>query len=215
MENGIYAKFNTAKGNILVKLEHELTPGTVGNFVALAEGNMENKVKPQGQKFYDGLNFHRVIPDFMIQGGCPQGTGTGDPGYKFDDDFHPSLKQIKQQVNQNTKLIILSHLFGSPISEIEEIANFCNENNIYLIEDNAQSFGSEINKKHTGSFGVISTTSFFPESVSATFRGYKRVSLSGVVIVTEPSSYIVLIIGLVVFGGVSGDVGFLVENSKA
>jgi peptidyl-prolyl cis-trans isomerase A (cyclophilin A) len=92
MENGIYAKFNTAKGAILVKLEHELTVGTVGNFVALAEGNMENKVKPQGTKFYDGLKFHRVIPDFMVQGGCPQGTGTGDPGYKFDDEFHPSLK---------------------------------------------------------------------------------------------------------------------------
>jgi peptidyl-prolyl cis-trans isomerase A (cyclophilin A) len=92
MENGIYAKFNTAKGSVLVKLEHELTPGTVGNFVALAEGNMENKVKPQGTKFYDGLKFHRVIPDFMVQGGCPQGTGTGDPGYKFDDEFHPSLK---------------------------------------------------------------------------------------------------------------------------
>jgi peptidyl-prolyl cis-trans isomerase A (cyclophilin A) len=92
MENGIYAKFNTAKGAVLVKLEHELTPGTVGNFVALAEGNMENKVKPQGTKFYDGLKFHRVIPDFMVQGGCPQGTGTGDPGYKFDDEFHPSLK---------------------------------------------------------------------------------------------------------------------------
>jgi peptidyl-prolyl cis-trans isomerase A (cyclophilin A) len=92
MENGIYAKFNTAKGSILVKLTHDLTPGTVGNFVALAEGNMENKIKPQGVKFYDGLNFHRVIPDFMIQGGCPQGTGTGDPGYKFDDEFHPDLR---------------------------------------------------------------------------------------------------------------------------
>ena len=92
MENGIYAKFNTAKGSILVKLTHDLTPGTVGNFVALAEGNMENKVKPQGAKFYDGLKFHRVIPDFMIQGGCPQGTGTGDPGYKFDDEFHPDLR---------------------------------------------------------------------------------------------------------------------------
>ncbi|KAF2081951.1 peptidylprolyl isomerase [Flavobacterium sharifuzzamanii] len=92
MENGIYAKFNTSKGSILVKLTHDLTPGTVGNFVALAEGNMENKVKPQGQKFYDGLTFHRVIADFMIQGGCPKGTGTGDPGYKFDDEFHPSLK---------------------------------------------------------------------------------------------------------------------------
>jgi peptidyl-prolyl cis-trans isomerase A (cyclophilin A) len=92
MENGIYAKFNTTKGAVLVKLTHDLTPGTVGNFVALAEGNMENKIKPQGTKFYDGLNFHRVIPDFMIQGGCPLGTGTGDPGYKFDDEFHPSLK---------------------------------------------------------------------------------------------------------------------------
>jgi peptidyl-prolyl cis-trans isomerase A (cyclophilin A) len=92
MENGIYAKFNTAKGSILVKLTHDLTPGTVGNFVALAEGNMENKIKPQGVKFYDGLKFHRVIPDFMIQGGCPQGTGTGDPGYKFDDEFHPDLR---------------------------------------------------------------------------------------------------------------------------
>ncbi len=92
MENGIYAKFNTAKGSILVKLTHDLTPGTVGNFVALAEGNMENKIKPQGKKFYDGLNFHRVIPDFMIQGGCPLGTGTGDPGYKFDDEFHQDLR---------------------------------------------------------------------------------------------------------------------------
>ncbi|MEO7978541.1 peptidylprolyl isomerase [Flavobacterium sp.] len=98
MENGIYAKFNTAKGSILVKLAHDLAPGTVGNFVALAEGNMENKVKPQGQKFYDGLSFHRVIPDFMIQGGCPKGTGTGDPGYKFDDEFHPSLKHDRPGV---------------------------------------------------------------------------------------------------------------------
>ena len=98
MENGIYAKFNTSKGSILVKLTHDLTPGTVGNFVALAEGNLENKVKPQGTKFYDGLTFHRVIPDFMIQGGCPQGTGTGGPGYKFDDEFHPTLKHNKPGV---------------------------------------------------------------------------------------------------------------------
>ena len=98
MENGIYAKFNTSKGSILVKLTHDLTPGTVGNFVALAEGNMENKVKPQGVKYYDGLSVHRVIPDFMIQGGCPKGTGTGDPGYKFDDEFHPSLKHDRPGV---------------------------------------------------------------------------------------------------------------------
>ena len=98
MENGIYAKFNTSKGSILVKLAHDLVPGTVGNFVGLAEGNLENKIKPQGNKFYDGLKFHRVIPDFMIQGGCPSGTGTGGPGYKFDDEFHPSLKHDRPGV---------------------------------------------------------------------------------------------------------------------
>lgn len=92
MENGIYAKFNTSKGAIVVKLTYDKTPGTVGNFVALAEGNLENNAKPQGKGFYDGLKFHRVIPDFMIQGGCPQGTGTGSPGYKFDDEFHPDLR---------------------------------------------------------------------------------------------------------------------------
>jgi peptidyl-prolyl cis-trans isomerase A (cyclophilin A) len=98
MENGIYAKFNTTKGAILVKLTHDLTPGTVGNFVALAEGNLENSAKPQGKPFYDGLKFHRVIPDFMIQGGCPQGTGTGGPGYKFDDEFHKDLRHDKPGV---------------------------------------------------------------------------------------------------------------------
>ena len=92
MQDGLYAKFTTSKGEILVNLEFEKTPGTVGNFVALAEGNLENNAKPQGTKYYDGLKFHRVIPDFMIQGGCPQGTGTGNPGYKFDDEIHPDLK---------------------------------------------------------------------------------------------------------------------------
>ncbi len=95
MNNGIYAKFNTSKGAILVNLEFEKTPGTVGNFVALAEGNLENDIKPQGTPYYDGLKFHRVIADFMVQGGCPQGTGTGNPGYSFDDEFHPTLKHDK------------------------------------------------------------------------------------------------------------------------
>jgi peptidyl-prolyl cis-trans isomerase A (cyclophilin A) len=98
MENGIYAKFNTAKGAILVKLTHDLTPGTVGNFVGLAEGQLENSAKPMGTPYYDGLKFHRVIPDFMIQGGCPQGQGSGGPGYNFDDEFHPSLKHDKPGV---------------------------------------------------------------------------------------------------------------------
>ena len=91
MQDGLYAKFITNKGTILANLEFEKTPGTVGNFVALAEGNLENSAKPQGEGYYNGLKFHRVIPDFMIQGGCPQGTGTGNPGYKFDDEIHPEL----------------------------------------------------------------------------------------------------------------------------
>jgi FKBP-type peptidyl-prolyl cis-trans isomerase len=92
MQDGLYAKIKTSKGDILLNLEYEKTPGTVGNFVALAEGNLENSAKPQGTPYYDGLTFHRVIPDFMIQGGCPQGTGTGNPGYKFDDEIHADLK---------------------------------------------------------------------------------------------------------------------------
>lgn len=91
MKDGLYARFSTSRGNILVQLTYDKTPGTVGNFVALAEGSMENAVKAKGEPYYNGLTFHRVIADFMIQGGCPRGTGTGDPGYKFDDEFHPEL----------------------------------------------------------------------------------------------------------------------------
>ncbi|MAP79572.1 MAG: peptidylprolyl isomerase [Aequorivita sp.] len=92
MQDGIYAKIVTEKGEILLKLTHDKTPGTVGNFVALAEGNLENSAKPQGKPYYDGLKFHRVIPNFMIQGGDPQGSGSGGPGYKFDDEFHQDLR---------------------------------------------------------------------------------------------------------------------------
>ncbi|MEC5395449.1 peptidylprolyl isomerase [Bergeyella sp. RCAD1439] len=86
LENGLYANLQTSKGNMLVKLEDEKSPVTVANFVGLAEGKIENETKGKGKPFYDGTIFHRVIQDFMIQGGDPQGTGMGGPGYKFDDE---------------------------------------------------------------------------------------------------------------------------------
>lgn len=90
--DGVYAKFETNKGDIYAILEHQKTPLTVANFVGLAEGSIKNKHKAEGTPYYDGLKFHRVIANFMIQGGCPLGTGTGDPGYKFADEFDASLK---------------------------------------------------------------------------------------------------------------------------
>lgn len=98
MQNGIYAKIKTSKGDILIQLTHDKTPGTVANFVALAEGKQKNSSKSEGEPYYDGLKFHRVIPDFMIQGGCPLGTGTGNPGYQFDDEFVSDLKHDKPGV---------------------------------------------------------------------------------------------------------------------
>ncbi len=89
--DGLYAKFNTGKGEIICRLEFEKTPLTVTNFVGLAEGTLLAG-KNKGEKFYDGLTFHRVIKDFMIQGGCPLGTGTGGPGYTFADEFDPTLR---------------------------------------------------------------------------------------------------------------------------
>jgi FKBP-type peptidyl-prolyl cis-trans isomerase len=93
LKDGLYAKFNTDKGEILCLLEYKKTPLTVTNFVGLAEGTKElgGGAKMKGDHFYDGLKFHRVIADFMIQGGCPLGTGTGGPGYSFPDEIDPSL----------------------------------------------------------------------------------------------------------------------------
>ena len=94
LDDGLYAKFITSKGDITVKLEFEKTPLTVTNFVGLAEGTKDFK-DSRGRtsgRYYDGLKFHRVINNFMIQGGCPLGTGTGGPGYNFPDEFDPSLK---------------------------------------------------------------------------------------------------------------------------
>ncbi|MDD2466945.1 MAG: peptidylprolyl isomerase [Desulfobulbus sp.] len=94
IKDGLYAKIATEKGDILLKLFYTKTPLTVINFVGLAEGTLTlgGANKPLGRPFYDGLNFHRVIANFMIQGGCPLGTGTGGPGYTFPDEFDPSLR---------------------------------------------------------------------------------------------------------------------------
>jgi peptidyl-prolyl cis-trans isomerase A (cyclophilin A) len=92
MANEIYAAFDTTEGKFKVKLFADRAPKTVQNFLDLAEG------KKTGKPFYDGTIFHRVIPDFMIQGGDPEGTGRGGPGYRFADEFHPDLKHAKPGV---------------------------------------------------------------------------------------------------------------------
>ena len=95
MTNTLTATLRTSRGPVVVRLFPDHAPKTVRNFVELAEGGREwtNPVtrKPSQDRLYDGTIFHRVIPDFMIQGGDPLGTGTGGPGYKFADEFHPDL----------------------------------------------------------------------------------------------------------------------------
>jgi FKBP-type peptidyl-prolyl cis-trans isomerase len=95
MKDGIYAAIHTQKRILTLQLHYKKTTATVGNFVGLAEGSLANEVKQTGTPYYDGLNFHRVIPDFMVQGGCPQGSGVGGPGYQFDDEIDPSLRHDK------------------------------------------------------------------------------------------------------------------------
>jgi peptidyl-prolyl cis-trans isomerase A (cyclophilin A) len=89
MPQEVYAVFDTTEGRFKARLFAGHVPKTVENFVSLAEGTKT------GKPFYDGLVFHRVIPDFMIQGGCPEGSGRGGPGYKFADEFHAELKHTK------------------------------------------------------------------------------------------------------------------------
>src|SRR5687767_9864688 len=92
MANETYANFDTTEGKFKVKLFADKAPKTVENFISLAEGGKT------GKPFYDGLVFHRVIPNFMIQGGCPEGTGRGGPGYKFADEFNKDLRHSKPGV---------------------------------------------------------------------------------------------------------------------
>jgi peptidylprolyl isomerase len=90
LPEGVYASFDTTKGQIICALEYETTPLTVANFVGLAEGTKDSN--KSDVPFFDGLVFHRVIPDFMVQGGCPNGDGRGGPGYTFPDEIRKSLK---------------------------------------------------------------------------------------------------------------------------
>ena len=92
----LQAKIVTEKGTILIDLFYKKTPLTVANFVALAEGNIPNKHREIGKPYFDGLTFHRVVPNFVIQGGDPLGNGTGNPGYKFQDEFTPTLDHNRE-----------------------------------------------------------------------------------------------------------------------
>lgn len=86
LENGLYANIKTTQGDMLIKFYDKESPVTVSNFIGLAEGKIQNSAKKTGVPFYDGIIFHRVIKDFMIQTGDPQGTGMGGPGYRFEDE---------------------------------------------------------------------------------------------------------------------------------
>lgn len=97
--DGLYAEMQTNKGDMIIRLEQEKTPITVANFVSLAEGNnpfVSDQYK--GKPYYDGLTFHRVMQDFMIQGGDPTATGTGSPGYRFRDEFDPTLAHSRKGI---------------------------------------------------------------------------------------------------------------------
>ena len=154
--NGLFATLSTSKGEIKIELEFEKTPGTVGNFVGLSLGLISNSIKPLGEAYYNGLKFHRVINDFMIQAGCPFGTGTGDPGYKFDDEFHNELKHDRPGVismanagpSTNGSQFFITHLetpwldnkhtvFGNVIDGMDVVNSISQNDEIISIKINA------------------------------------------------------------------------------
>lgn len=153
MGNGIYAKIVTEKGNILISLEYKLTPITVSNFIGLSLGTLPSYSNKKNKRFYDDLIFHRVIPDFMIQGGCPNGDGMGGPGYNFKDEFHPDLKHNKPGIlsmanagpNTNGSQFFITHLptpwldgkhsvFGNVIEGQSVVDSISNGDKIQKIE---------------------------------------------------------------------------------
>ena len=154
--NGLFATISTSKGEIKIELEFEKTPGTVGNFVGLSLGLISNSIKPLGEAYYNGLKFHRVINDFMIQAGCPLGTGTGDPGYKFDDEFHNELKHDRPGVismanagpSTNGSQFFITHLetpwldnkhtvFGNVVDGMDVVNSISQNDEIISIKINA------------------------------------------------------------------------------
>ena len=156
MKEGLFAQIITSKGDIVIQLEFEKTPGTVGNFVGLSLGKIKNSISPLGDTYYDGLKFHRVINDFMIQGGCPIGTGTGDPGYKFDDEFHSDLKHDKAGVlsmanagpGTNGSQFFITHketpwldnkhtVFGNVVDGMEVVNSISQDDKIVSVKINA------------------------------------------------------------------------------
>ena len=156
MKDGLYALIKTSKGDINVHLEFTKTPGTVANFVGLAKGLIDNTAKPLGDPYYNGLKFHRVINDFMIQGGCPLGNGTGDPGYKFDDEFNTDLRHDKPGIismansgpSTNGSQFFITHVetpwldnkhtvFGNVIKGMEVVNSISQNDEIISITINA------------------------------------------------------------------------------
>ncbi len=145
--DGVFANIQTSKGDIILKLEHEKTPVTVANFVSLAEGtNPFVSEEYKGKKYYDGIAFHRIIKDFMIQGGDPTGTGSGSPGYKFKDEFNDSLTHHKKG--------ILSMANAGPLTNGSQ----------FFITHKATPF---LNNKHTV-FGEVVTGIAIVDSIATT-----------------------------------------------